>query len=61
MLLALLSTAHAPADMNIAGARLHPLKGNLKDYWAVTVSGNWRLIFKFKKDHASDITLIDYH
>ena len=41
--------------------RLHPLKGNLKGYWSVTVRANWRVIFKFKGGKASDVDLIDYH
>jgi proteic killer suppression protein len=41
--------------------RLHPLKGNLKGYWSVTVRANWRIIFKFKGGKASDVDLIDYH
>lgn len=43
--------------------RPHPLKGNLNEYWAMDVSGNWRIIFKF--DNASheayDLDFIDYH
>jgi proteic killer suppression protein len=44
------------------GWRLHPLKGDLKGLWSLTVTGNWRLIFRYdeKKNTASDIDLIDY-
>ena len=43
--------------------RPHPLKGNLKDFWAMGISGNWRIIFKFNNtDHtAYDLDFIDYH
>jgi len=44
-LLASLSTASSPLDMNIAGFQLHPLAGEKKGEWAVSVSGNWRLVF----------------
>jgi toxin HigB-1 len=60
-LLLSLSTAESPLDMNIAGYRLHPLAGDLKGYWAVSVSGNWRLIFRFEGDDATDVDLVDYH
>jgi proteic killer suppression protein len=40
---------------------LHPLKGKLKSYWAIKVSGNWRIIFRFRNGDAFDIDLIDYH
>jgi toxin HigB-1 len=45
------------------GWRLHPLKGRLKGLWSVTVSGNWRLIFRYDEETntASDMDLIDYH
>jgi proteic killer suppression protein len=43
------------------GWRLHRLKGNLADYWSVTVSGNWRVIFRFDEGDAFDLDLVDYH
>ena len=45
------------------GWKLHPLKGDLKGFWSLTVTGNWRLIFLYDEDanSASDIDLIDYH
>jgi len=45
------------------GWKLHPLKGDLKGFWSLTVTGNWRLIFRYDENahEASDIDLIDYH
>ena len=45
------------------GWKLHPLKGDLKEFWSLTVTGNWRLIFRYGEEanSASDIDLIDYH
>ena len=43
------------------GWRLHPLKGELKGFWSVTVSGNWRVIFRFENGDAFDVDLVDYH
>lgn len=45
------------------GWRLHPLKGELNGFWSMTVTGNWRLIFRYDENTstASDIDLIDYH
>jgi proteic killer suppression protein len=40
---------------------LHPLKGELKGLWAVTVRANWRVIFRFEDGKASDVDLVDYH
>ena len=41
--------------------RLHPLKGQLKGFWAVTVRANWRIIFRFSDGKASDVDFVDYH
>jgi proteic killer suppression protein len=45
------------------GWKLHPLKGDLIGFWSLTVTGNWRLIFRYDEgaNAASDIDLIDYH
>jgi proteic killer suppression protein len=45
------------------GWRLHPLKGELKEFWSLTITGNWRLIFRYdgETNTATDIDLIDYH
>ncbi|MGN6985908.1 type II toxin-antitoxin system RelE/ParE family toxin [Neisseria sp. P0008.S010] len=40
---------------------MHALKGNLAGFWAVSVSGNWRVIFRFDGANASDVDLVDYH
>ncbi len=45
----------------LAGYRLHPLKGALKGYWSISISGNWRRIFRFENGDACDVDLIDYH
>jgi toxin HigB-1 len=60
-ILARLDEAYAVGHMDLPGFRLHPLKGNLAGYWAVTVAGNWRIIFRFERGDASDVDLIDYH
>jgi proteic killer suppression protein len=60
-LLASLATATSPMNMNIAGYQLHPLMGERKGEWAVSVSGNWRLVFRFEGENATDVDLVDYH
>jgi len=56
-----LDMAEHPLEMNLPGFDLHQLKGNLKGFWSVTVSGNWRIIFQFEGVDACDVDLIDYH
>jgi proteic killer suppression protein len=41
--------------------KLHPLKGRLRGYWAVTVHANWRIIFRFDGGKARDVDFVDYH
>ena len=47
--------------MNLPGFRLHQLSGQLRGYYAVSVSGNWRVIFRFENGHAVDVDYLDYH
>jgi proteic killer suppression protein len=60
-ILALLDTAFVAEDMNIPGLRFHRLKGDLAGFYSVSVSGNWRVIFRFANSQATDVDLIDYH
>lgn len=60
-ILALLDSAMTVADMNAPGLRLHALRGNLEGFYAVTVSGNWRVIFRFEDGDALDVDYLDYH
>jgi len=59
--LSMLDAAGSPADMDLPGYRLHPLKGELKGRWSVTVSGNWRLTFRIESGNAFEVDLTDYH
>lgn len=47
--------------MNLPGWKLHPPKGNLAGHWAVWVSGNWRMTFKFDGPDTSIVDCQDYH
>ena len=55
-----LDSAVRPQDMSVPGWRLHSLRGDQKDRWAVEVSGNLRLTFAFDGEHAIDVDLEDY-
>jgi toxin HigB-1 len=56
-----LDAARSVSDMDVPGFRLHPLKGQLKGVWAVTVRANWRVVFRFDGPNAVDVDLMDYH
>ena len=59
--LARLDVAAEPGDMNLPGLGLHPLKGDRAGHWAVRVSGNWRVVFRFDGRDVRDVDLTDYH
>lgn len=60
-LLDLLDDASSSEWLNIPGLYLHPLKGSRKGEWAMSVSGNWRITFRFDGEDVTDVTLEDYH
>lgn len=60
-ILARLDIATDPDMMNLPGLHLHPLKGNLRGFWSVWITGNWRIIFRFDGNHVADVDLVDYH
>jgi toxin HigB-1 len=60
-ILTVLDEATAPHELGLPGYRLHPLKGELKGFWSVSVRANWRIIFRFEDADAFDVELIDYH
>lgn len=61
ILLTALDAATQPLDMNAPNWKLHQLKGNLQDHWAVSVNGNWRLTFRFIGNNAEVVDYQDYH
>lgn len=59
--LAHLDQARVPGDLDLPGYRLHPLRGDLRGTWSVTISGNWRITFRFEDGDAFEVDLVDYH
>ena len=60
-ILTALDRSGGPEGMDLPGFRMHPLKGALKGHYAVSVSGNWRVTFRFEGGHAVDVDYLDYH
>jgi toxin HigB-1 len=48
-------------DMNIVGYGFHKLVGDLKGFYSVKVTGNWRIIFRFENGDAFEVDHLDYH
>jgi proteic killer suppression protein len=60
-ILALLETSETVDDMDLPGLNLHNLKGKKKNTFAVKVSGNWRVTFKFKNGDIFEVNYEDYY
>ena len=56
-----LDTAQSIEDMGIPGFRLHPLKGEMRGRWSITVNGNWCIPFEFQDGNAYVLDYEDYH
>jgi proteic killer suppression protein len=54
-ILTALDAASTPQALDIPRYRLHPLKGDLKGLWSVTVRANWRIVFQFEGTDAFDV------
>jgi proteic killer suppression protein len=61
LILAMLDEARSVLDMSAPALRLHPLKGEYKGFWAVTVQTNWRVTFRFEDGDVQDVDYLDYH
>ena len=59
--LAALNQATKPEDMAAPAWALHPLKGSLQGHWAISVNGNWRMVFMFEGTDAVLVDYLDYH
>ena len=59
--LADLDAAGKPSDIDLPGYRLHPLRGDRRGQWSISISGNWRITFRFEDGDVYDVALIDYH
>lgn len=60
-ILALLDQSQGPEDADLPGLRFHRLWGDLQGHYTVSVSGNWRVTFRFEDGHAVDVDYVDYH
>nr|WP_299380520.1 type II toxin-antitoxin system RelE/ParE family toxin [uncultured Halomonas sp.] len=61
LILGRLNAASDAKDMDLPGLRLHELKGGRSGMWSVTVSGNWRVTFRFDSNDAEVVNYEDYH
>jgi proteic killer suppression protein len=60
-ILSALEAATGPEDMTLPMFRFHPLTGDRRGSYSVTVKANWRVTFRFKEGAVYDVNLEDYH
>jgi toxin HigB-1 len=56
-----LDASAEPKDMHVPGFGLHAMSGDLKGFWSVVISRNWRVLFRFEGTDAHDVDFVDYH
>jgi toxin HigB-1 len=61
LILVRLQASREPKDMILPGLKLHALSGNYEGFWAVIVSGNWRILFRFEGQDVADVDYLDHH
>ncbi|WP_031529230.1 type II toxin-antitoxin system RelE/ParE family toxin [Dyadobacter crusticola] len=61
LVMTLLDAASISEDMDFPGSGLHKLSGELKDFWAVKINANYRIIFRFEGKDVTDVDYLDYH
>jgi toxin HigB-1 len=60
--LRMLNNSQNIGDLKIPPSnRLEKLSGNLKDFFSIRINDQWRIVFKWESNHASEVEIIDYH
>jgi len=60
--LRMLNNSQIIGDLRIPPSnRLEKLSGNLKDFYSIRINDQWRIIFKWESNHASEVEIMDYH
>ncbi len=56
-----MDTAKSPGDLGMPGFEIHPLEPRKSGQWAIKVTANWRIVFRFEHGDIHDVDLVDYH
>lgn len=60
-ILAALDAAATVEELNLPAFGLKPLTGQVRGYWSIWVSGNWRVTFRFTGPDLDLVDYVDYH
>jgi len=61
MLLSALDAVSSENDIKALAHGIHQLKGKYKSFWSLTVTGNYRLVFRWASPDIHDVDYLDYH
>ncbi|MEQ8627082.1 type II toxin-antitoxin system RelE/ParE family toxin [Ekhidna sp.] len=61
LMVEILNAVNSINAIKIPGGHLHPLTGDKKGYWALSITGNYRLTFRLEDDGFYDLNFEDYH
>jgi proteic killer suppression protein len=59
-ILTVLDALSDESDIRSLGNGIHPLKGEYKGFWSISITGNYRIIFTFKPPDVFDVDYLDY-
>ena len=59
--LADLDAAGKPSDLGLLGYRLHPLIGDRRGLWSISITGSWRITLRSEAGDVYDVDLVDCH
>jgi len=57
----ILDAISSERDIKSLGLGIHKLTGQYSGFWALTVTGNYRVIFRFSNGDVYDVDYLDYH
>lgn len=61
MIFTALDAVSSEKDIRALGRGIHKLSGDMRDFWALKVTGNYRIVFRFEDDEVLDVDYLDYH
>ena len=56
-----LDAATTPRDVDLPGFGFHALRGDRRGQYAIRVTRNWRVTFRWQGEDAIDVDFEDYH
>lgn len=49
------------SDIQQMGSGIHKLTGDLTEFWSISITPNFRIVFRFEGGDIYDVDYVDYH